>query len=272
MTTFSTFSRYIDDNAEHLATEVVEAVLHRMKLDIPAQEEEQARIMYVEFLRYLGGSLTEEAKDVIPSALIDWSKKNSEMQASSGRDILEIVVRYPPTREIFNELITGISIDLNLSVKENAYILKRINKMLDISLTETIYSYKLLSDQFKEDTQKELLKLSAPVVPIKDGIVVVPLIGYMDTSHIEHIITNVVAIIAELEVEHVIADFSGALTINMEIAESLDQIRKVLLLMGIHVVITGLRPEIVSTVVNSGIDFSTLKSYATVKQAINNLT
>ncbi|SDJ05193.1 STAS domain-containing protein [Alteribacillus bidgolensis] len=204
MAPFLNFSTYIHENAEPLAVEVVESVLNRMQLDIPNWEKEQAIAMYIELLKFFGESLMEEEKNGAPKALIEWSKKNAEMQISSKGEISEIVVRYPPTRDIFNEILTRISVELDLSVKENAYILKRINNMLDISLNETFFSFKCLSDKYNED---EPLKLSAPIVPIKDDIVILPLIGYIDKNRAEHLMDNVVPRIADMEVKHVIADF-----------------------------------------------------------------
>lgn len=72
--------------------------------------------------------------------------------------------------------------------------------------------------------------------PVKDDIVILPLIGYIDTNSAKHIMDNVVPQIAKMEVEHVIVDFTGALTINLQIAENLHQIGGALRLMGIQVV------------------------------------
>ncbi|WP_158738155.1 STAS domain-containing protein [Alteribacillus sp. YIM 98480] len=271
MTPFLHFSTYIHEKAEPLAVEVVDSVLNRMQLDIPDWEKEQAIAMYIELLKFFGESLMEEDKEAAPEALIKWSKKNAEMQISSDGEISEIVVRYPPTRDIFNEILTRISVELDLSLKENAYILKRINNMLDISLNETFFSFKRLSDKYKEDTQAELLKLSAPIVPIKDDIVILPLIGYIDKNRAEHIMDNVVPRIADMEVKHVIADFSGVLTINSQIALSLHQIGEMLRMMGVHVVTAGMRPELVQTVVSSNIELSGIESFANVKQALENI-
>ncbi|RKL68366.1 anti-anti-sigma factor [Salipaludibacillus neizhouensis] len=271
MTPLLNFSRYISEDAESLASEVVEGVLSRMKLDIPQLEKEQANVMYIELFGFLGESLIDEDKEVFPDTLIEWSKKNAEMQVSSGGGISEIVRRYPPTREVFNEIITGISIEIGLSVNENAFVLKRVNTLLDVSLNETFLSFERLSDKFKKDKQKELLKLSAPIVPVKDNTVILPLIGDVDTNSVKHILDNVVPRIAEMGVKYVIADFSGALTINVQIAQSLHKIGGTLRLMGIDVVIAGLRPDMVQTVVKSNIDMSAIKSFASVKQALESI-
>ncbi|KMY54108.1 anti-sigma factor antagonist [Bacillus sp. FJAT-27231] len=271
MSSFLNFSNYIRKSVQSLSVEVVDAVLHKMQLTIPEWEKEQAINMYNELLAFFGESLLCEKDEAVPEALVEWSKKNAAMQATAGRNISEIVVRYPPTRDVFNELLTDISLELGLSVKEHAFIIKRINNMLDISLNETFFAFERLSNEFKEETQKELAKLSAPIVPVKEGIVVLPLIGEVNDYRAAYIMENVIPKIAELEVDHVIVDFSGILTINTQIADYFRQIEEILHLMGMHVITTGLRPELAQTVVNAGIDFSRLEAYATVKQALESI-
>ncbi|WP_245830928.1 STAS domain-containing protein [Sediminibacillus massiliensis] len=271
MNSFHGFHTYLKNNANSLAHEIVETVMGIMDLNIPAWEQEQAVEMYVEFLGYLGESLGSEKNREVPDSLIEWSKKNAAMQVSSEGKISEIAVRYPPTREVFSDIFTRISSELGMSIHENALVIKRVNKLLDISLNETIYAFERLSDKYKEKTKKELAELSAPLVPVKDDVVVLPFIGEIDAYRANHIMENVVPQIAELEIDYVIADFSGILTINADTAQSLHQIGSMTKLMGVQVITTGLRPQLVQTVVNNSIEFKTIKAFATVKQALDSI-
>ncbi|HSI66149.1 MAG TPA: STAS domain-containing protein [Planococcus sp. (in: firmicutes)] len=271
MISYENFTEYITSHSEPLALEVVDSVVQRKKLDVPDWEKEQAVAMYVELLGFFADSLTADEEDCVPESLIVWSKKNAEMQVSSGGRISEIVVRYPPTREVFNEMFTRISLELGLEVESLAFILKRINMMLDISLNETFFAFERLTDEKQAETHQELIKLSAPIVPIRSDLVVLPLIGYIDSYRVNHILENVIPSIAEMNVDHVITDFSGVVTIDAHIAQYLQQIGGTLRLMGIHVVVAGLRPDLVQTIVNSGIDLKATESFANVKQALDSI-
>jgi rsbT co-antagonist protein RsbR len=270
MTSMSKITTFFNDNAETLAVEIVESVLRSMKLVIPEVEKEQAIKMYIEFFGFLGKSLMEN-NDGVPEDLIVWSKKNAEQQISSGGKISEIVVRYPPTRSIFTELLTRISVEFGLSIKENAFMIKKVNEMLDLSLNETIFTFEYLANSYREKAQREIAELSAPIVLIKEGIAVLPLIGMIDCYRATYILEKVVPEIANLQIQYLIADYSGILTIDAEIAKYLRQIGDILLLLGINVMITGLRPELALTIVNSRIDridMSAIKTFANVKQAL----
>lgn len=65
----------------------------------------------------------------------------------------------------------------NLTVEEHANTIKLFNYIMDISLNETVYAFERLSEECKQETDRELLNLSAPIVPIKEGVVVLPLVG-----------------------------------------------------------------------------------------------
>jgi len=271
MNLFSNFSKYINENVESLAAEVVEGVIRKIHLDIPESEKEQAIFMYVGFFEFLGESFIDEGKVPTPDSLIEWSKKNAAMQVSSGGEISEIVVRYPPTREVFTDILTEISIELGLSVKENAVILKRINTLLDVSLNETVFAFERLFNEARKETQKQLAALSAPIIPVKEDIVILPLIGNIDDYRANYLMEKVVPRLAGLDINHVIVDFSGIFEINEDIARHLHQIGNMLNLMGIHVITTGIRPELAQTMVNSRIDFSEIETFASVKRALESI-
>ncbi|MCJ7986707.1 STAS domain-containing protein [Priestia megaterium] len=140
--------------------------------------------------------------------------------------------------------------------------------MLDISINETIVVFEQVKDKIIQKAQQEVLKLSVPVVPIQDKTAVLPLIGSIDSERAEYILENVILKIIEMKVEYLIVDFSGILNIDSIAERYLFDIYSVLRLQGIEVVMTGIRPELAQTVVRNGIDFSSIKTYATVKQAI----
>jgi rsbT co-antagonist protein RsbR len=271
MTSIAKVAGYLINNAESLAVEIVEDVLRIMNLEIPKWEKEQAITMYIEFIGFLGNSLIDDDENGVPDALIEWSKKNAEGQVLSGGKISEIVVRYPSTRETFTDILTRISLEFGLSLKENAYILKRINAILDISLNETIFAFEQISDQYKKEIQIKIDELSAPVILIKEGIAILPLIGAIDSDRATYILDKVVPKIAELKLNYLIVDFSGILTIDVEIARYLYQIENVLRLLGICTILTGLRPELARTIVNGGFDMSSIQTFSHLKRALESL-
>lgn len=265
------FSSYICENAHSISKEVVEYVAGRSKPGISEEEKEMALAMYVKLLSFFSESLKNESESFMPDHLIEWSKNNAQMQVNSGGKLSDIIVRYPLTRDIFTDLLVRISLELGLSTADTGLVLKGINQILDVSLNETVLAFEQLSEQSKKKLQEELLSLSAPIVPIRDEVVVIPLIGYIDEDRAAFIMDKAIPKIAAMNVDYVILDFSGVLTINRHVAESLHQIGGIFRIMGINVVITGLRPELVQVAINSNIKISAANAFSTVKQALENI-
>ncbi|KIL49311.1 hypothetical protein KP78_07790 [Jeotgalibacillus soli] len=58
---------------------------------------------------------------------------------------------------------------------------------------------------------------------------------------------------------------------DIEIADYLYKIEVILALLGIDTIVTGLRPELARTVVDAGIDMSSINTFAHVKQALESI-
>lgn len=270
MAPISNVSNHLIKNADTLANEIVKGVLERLKLVIPTEEKERAIQMYTSFLGFLGKSLITEEEGV-PGDLLEWSKKNAEDLVAAGGKLSEIVARYPGTREFFTEFLTSIGTEFKLSAPETIFLIKRVNVLLDISMNETVYAFERLSDNLMAKSQKEIAELSAPIVPIKDGVAVLPLIGVLDEYRITYIFEKVVPRIVDLQIRQLITDYSGILTIDEDIARYLSQFENILSLLGIQAIVTGLRPELAQTIVHAGINMSATRTFAHVKQALESI-
>ncbi|MFB1081936.1 STAS domain-containing protein [Jeotgalibacillus sp. JSM ZJ347] len=265
------FAEYVNSHKTELAIEIVDSVIDRASLKIPADERDNAVEMYKEFLTFLG-DLAEQHRSTAPEALINWSKENAAMQVAAGGKISEIIVRYQPTREVFIDVVNNISEQLNLCIKEQAEIIKKVDLLLDTSLNETVFAYEAMTERMEERYQEEAARLSAPIVPVREGVVVLPLIGEMTAYRAKYILENVLPELSGSDVTYAIIDFSGITPVEIEVAQYLNQMKGMLQLLGVQVLATGFRPDTVKSLVDSGlIDFKNTRAFTTVKQALDSL-
>ncbi|MGD6801962.1 STAS domain-containing protein [Rossellomorea vietnamensis] len=260
-------SLYLLQNSSVLASRVVNDVLVKGQFKVPEQEKSAAITMYDTFLTFLGNIIEQDSEDV-PSELIKWSKNNAQNQVTSQRNISEIVSRYGPTRDVFADLLLHLSDQFELSKKETVYILKRINQIFDISLDETVRAFEDIAEKHNKDMQKEVDLLFSPIVPIQKGIAVLPLIGKVDEDRASYLMNEVVPRISQMQLDYLIADFSGINHIDEVTAHHIQEIGSVLRLLGIKVITTGITPKLALTAVNSGIDLSRAVSFPNVKEAL----
>ncbi|UOQ46606.1 PAS domain S-box protein [Gracilibacillus caseinilyticus] len=125
----------------------------------------------------------------------------------------------------------------------------------------------------KKQMERELNKVMMPIVPVKEGIVILPLVGEIDASRSKYLKENFCANFSNDKVKHLIIDVSGIYAMTKEVIELMNKFVKMLVLMGITTICTGIRPEIAWNIVNTNSKqyMLSIPTMATVKEAIDYL-
>lgn len=119
---------------------------------------------------------------------------------------------------------------------------------------------------------EEMIRLSAPIVPIDDNISALPIIGKVDKARLEQLETRVLNFLEESKNDYLIMDLSGLLSVDPEVSDSFIKLRDLAQLIGTEVIITGVRPEIALSTKDIGAQLKGLHTYLTVQDAIKALT
>ncbi len=113
-----------------------------------------------------------------------------------------------------------------------------------------------LQQQIMDAQQQVIRELSSPIIPIMDRIIVVPLIGSIDTQRARQTTRALLAGIREYRAKVVILDITGVPVIDGEIAEYLDKTIQAARLKGARVIVTGISDAVSEAIVDLGIDWS----------------
>lgn len=261
---------YLVDNAETIIREITHSALDNLTIKLMPEELEHAIQKNIQFLVLLAESL-QDSKESAEEELKQWSKQTGEEEAKVFHQFSAVIKPYAINRLLFLQKISEISIENKLTTEDVVRVNNRFCYLMDVSMIETIRAYEIYRDKLMKDHQRKINELSAPIVPIKDGVAVLPLIGAIDYTRVQHLLNYVVPTIPGLKVDHLIIDFSGIMAIDTEIAQHIFTIHNVLGLLGIHVLFSGIRPNLSMTVVQAGIDFTSFNTYGSVKQAIDSL-
>jgi len=110
------------------------------------------------------------------------------------------------------------------------------------------------------ETQQELLemvrKLATPIVPVLEGIIVLPLVGVIDAQRAQQIIDSLLSGIEEYGALVALIDITGVPMVDSEVAGYLLQAVDSARLLGAEAILVGIRPEIAETLVDLGVDLS----------------
>jgi rsbT co-antagonist protein RsbR len=264
------FSRYLIENAEKISKEITDYNLKKLDIELPDEIVSESIKTNTEFLGFLGETLNL-SNETVAERFIQWyeQKQIKEKQAQYATQELESIIKpYAETRLQLIEMLTKVSIGEGLSTEEIVFVNNRLSYLLDLSITETVIERERQTKKMNKKNEQTITELSSPIVPIEKGMAILPLIGEFDFERSDYIMTHVIPKISELRIKTLIIDFSGIATIDGEIAARIFNIHKVLKLIGIETMLTGIRADLAIDVINTGIDFSKLDTYGTVQQAI----
>lgn len=127
---------------------------------------------------------------------------------------------------------------------------------------------KRLNDAIVQMQAAALAELSTPLIPINDEIVVMPLIGTIDSQRAQQIIDALLTGISASTARVAILDITGVSVIDTYVANALLRAAQGCRLVGAQVILTGMRPEVAQTVVGLGVDLRALITCSSLQNGI----
>lgn len=115
---------------------------------------------------------------------------------------------------------------------------------------------------------RELLELSTPVINLWDGVIALPLIGTLDSARAQVVMESLLDKIVSSSSHTVIIDITGVPTVDTLVAQHLLKTISAARLMGADCIVSGIRPQIAQTIVHLGIELDTVRTKATLADAL----
>ena len=125
-----------------------------------------------------------------------------------------------------------------------------------------------LQEQIIQMQAATLAELSTPLIPFSDHILIMPLIGSLDSQRAQRVIEALLEGTAAHQSRVIILDITGVAIVDTSVANALIQAARAVRLLGAEVVLTGIRPEIAQTLVNLGIDLSGIVTRSTLQSGV----
>jgi rsbT co-antagonist protein RsbR len=113
-----------------------------------------------------------------------------------------------------------------------------------------------------------LAELSTPLIPIDSQIMVMPLIGTLDSRRAQQVIDALLTGISESRARVAIVDITGVPIVDTQVANALIRAAQSVKLLGAQFVLTGIRPEVAQTLVGLGADLSGLVTRSSLQTGI----
>jgi rsbT co-antagonist protein RsbR len=115
---------------------------------------------------------------------------------------------------------------------------------------------------------REIMELSNPIVTVFDDVLVLPVIGTLDSERTQRIMENLLQTIVDTQSSVVIVDITGVPVVDTLTATHLLKTASAVRLLGATSIVTGISPNIAQTLVTLGVDLSELITKARMVDGI----
>lgn len=125
-----------------------------------------------------------------------------------------------------------------------------------------------LQEQVIDAQRAALREVSTPLIPLADDVVVMPLVGAIDSSRAQQIMEVLLEGIARYQADTVLVDISGVRVVDTQVADALLRAARAVQLLGAQIILTGISAEVAQTIVHLGADMGRIMTRANLQDGL----
>jgi rsbT co-antagonist protein RsbR len=158
--------------------------------------------------------------------------------------------------------------DGSLAPEDYSEAVQAVTRLVHLDTAIVVDTYTARINETITSQSRALMQMSTPVTGIWEGILMLPVVGIIDSKRAQDMMNVMLSRIAETQSKAMILDISGVAVVDTAVANHLIKITKATKLMGCNCIISGVSPAIAQTIVELGIDVGTIRTTATLKDAL----
>jgi rsbT co-antagonist protein RsbR len=123
-----------------------------------------------------------------------------------------------------------------------------------------------------QETQQQLrdtiVAMDAPILPVAEGVLVVPLVGGLDAGRVDQLLGRTLARVERSQAHTVLLDITGVPLVDTAAAAGLLRLGQALRLLGAHCIVVGLGTEAAQALVQLGAGLDALDTRRDLQDGI----
>ena len=172
-------------------------------------------------------------------------------------DILDRVETDPAERAaLARQIETGLHEQRKTIVGAYSEVMREAQRLLTERDQALAYQGRLIQE------------LSTPIMPIHEGILVLPLVGAIDSRRASQVMESALEKIVEYQADVMILDITGVPVVDTGVANYLLQMARAIKLLGANVVLVGIGAEIAQTIVQLGVELNDVTTRSNLQSGI----
>ncbi len=144
----------------------------------------------------------------------------------------------------------------------------KLNKVVDLLGFVTLETYAKTREELIFEQSRSLMELSTPVIKLWDQVVMLPLVGVIDTVRAAQMLEALLKTIVETESTVAILDVTGVPVLDTKVAQHLFKTITASKMLGANVIITGISTEAAQTMTKLDLDISQFRTTGTLRKGL----
>lgn len=145
---------------------------------------------------------------------------------------------------------------------------KSVTKLVLFDMSLAIDTYIAANLDTVARHQAAIRELSTPVIRVQQRILLLPLVGTVDSHRAEQIMETLLMRVVEEQARAVIVDIAGVPLVDTMVADHLLKTTEAVRLLGAETILTGISAQIARTIVQLGVDISSMHTRSRLADGI----
>jgi rsbT co-antagonist protein RsbR len=146
--------------------------------------------------------------------------------------------------------------DLPAREAQDAY--RSLSKLVAFDMALAVDSYIASNLETVARHQAAIRELSTPVIRMYDRVLLLPLVGTVDSHRAEQVMETLLTRVSEDQAKAVIIDIAGVPVVDTRVADHLLKTTSAVRLLGAETILTGISAQVARTIVQLGVDISSM--------------
>jgi len=215
----------------------------------------------------------EQTRELLTRAIMDgdWSPYLARMGESGVRYAeagLDFTAWFAAGRALRSRLVPLMVDALSDDAERLAEAVRGVSILIDLVMFAVGRAYINAKERIITDQQAVLRELSTPVLELRPGLLLVPLVGLIDSERALLLTQQLLEGVSAYRAKAVVLDITGVPAVDSAVANHLMQTVQATRLMGAHTLISGLSAENAQTLVRLGLDLGPLNTVGTLADGV----
>jgi rsbT co-antagonist protein RsbR len=143
-----------------------------------------------------------------------------------------------------------------------------LQKLAHFDMALALETYVTARERTIEAQQREFSELPTPVLKLRTGLLLVPVVGNLDSYRARSLTIALLTGIKEQQARVLVLDITGVSTVDSSVANHLMQTVTAARLMGAHSIVTGISPSVAEALVKIGVNIAWLNTFGDLQRGI----